>query len=67
MNNIIPFYDTEQAQTAEKENTFNAIKYRMAVSYIQRLLNGKEITPDEFERGRNYLARRFRQTVHEVE
>ena len=67
MNNIIPFYAIEQAQTAEKEKTFNAIKYRMAVFYLLRLLNGKEIAPDEFERGRNYLARRFRQNVHEIE
>ncbi len=56
---IIPFYRPEQTRAAEREKTLNALKYRIAVSTLERLRKNKEITRPEFELGCELLARRF--------
>ncbi|MDL2274346.1 hypothetical protein LJC34_07410 [Oscillospiraceae bacterium OttesenSCG-928-G22] len=61
ITNIIPFYTSDQAKAAEKEKMLNALKYRMAISTLARLLKNNEITPCEFEQGRAQLARRWGQ------
>lgn len=60
-NNIVSFYSRSQAKDAEKEKMLNALKFRMAVSVLERLRKDKEITPRELEKGQEMLARRFRQ------
>lgn len=59
--NIIPFYSSQQVKAAEREKMLNTLKYRMAVSVLERLRKDKEITPRELEQGREMLARRFHQ------
>lgn len=57
---IIPFYSYDQTQS--KERTLNAIKYKLCISVLQRLLERRQITSDELEVGRKMFARKFNQT-----